>query len=129
MSKSILTPEFESMLNSAKTYFKKSESNKFEYHQCLVLKTSQGEELIYSFASNSIKDLINKSCSVLNQEKFTDITKILCMWEGGFIDLPAHQFLKELCNIDKTNKNAEILLKSSPDTCIYTTKKLSDIIR
>lgn len=128
MRESNLTPEFKSMLDSAKTYFKQTKSNKFEYHQCLILKNRFGEEFVYSFASDSIKELIAQCCSLVNKEKLTHITNIVCMWEGESIDVPSHQFIKELCQIDPENKEAEVLLNSSPTSHIYITKKISDII-
>ena len=128
MSATILTPEFESMLISAKTYFKHTRVKSIEHHQCLILKTLDGTEKIYSFASDSIKELIDQSCSILYQKQVTTVTHILCMWEGGYVDVPSHKFITTLCEMNIENKNAEILLKSNPDSCSYKIKKLSDII-
>ena len=127
-NENIIDLEFSNMLNLAKEYFEEATDKKFEHHQCIVLKNKNGDIKSFSFASNSIKELINQSCDILHQENITAVSKIICMWEGEFIDVPAYQFLKELCDIEPTNKNAEILLKSSPNTHIYTTKKLSDLI-
>ena len=128
MNKSTLTPEFENMLNLAKAYFEEAKSQKFEYHQCLVLKTAQDEELIYSFACDSIKELIEQSCSILDRKNFSNVTNIVCMWEGDSIDVPSHQFIKKLCELNPKNKEAEILLNSSPTSCVYISKKISDIL-
>ena len=128
MNATILPPEFENMLNQAKSYFKRSSVKNVEYHQCIILRTADGIEKIYSFACNSVKELIKQSCSMLYQENISTVTHIICMWEDESIDIPSYKFTETLCKISIENKNAKILLKSSPDTCNYIIKKLSDII-
>lgn len=118
--------EFSNMLSSAKAYFNTNTSKKFKYHQCLILRTTQGEEKIYSFACNSVKDLINQGCETILQGKITTIQKIICMWEGEAIDVPSNLFMKTLCDVNPGNKNAEILLSAGPNA--YVTKKIADII-
>ena len=65
---------------------------------------------------------------MLYQEKITTVTHVLCMWEGNHIDVPSHKFVTTLCKINSENKDAEVLLKSSPDAIAYIAKKLSEII-
>jgi hypothetical protein len=118
--------EFSNMLSLAKAYFNTNTSKKFEYHQCLILRTTQGEEKVYSFTCNSVKDLINQGCEAILQEKITTVEKIVCMWEGEAIDVPSNRFMKTLCEVNPENKNAEILLSAGPNA--YVTKKIADII-
>ena len=118
--------EFNNMLSLAKEYFKTNTSKKFEYHQCLILKTTQGEEKMYSFACDSIAELINQEVVAILKEKITTIQKIICMWEGETIDVPSNRFIKTLCDVNPKNKNAEILLSAGPNA--YVTKKIADII-
>ena len=96
-SEATIEVEFSNMLSLAKAYFNANKAKKLEYHQCLILKTTQGEEKMYSFACNSVKDLITQSCSILLQGKITTVQNIVCMWEGEAIDVPSHQFMKTLC--------------------------------
>ncbi len=123
--KQTIDPQFSKMLLMSKAYFNSNNLKEYEYHQCLVLSTVQGEEKIYSFACTSVKDLIDQSCSVLLRERITTVQKIVCMWEGGAIDVPSYQFMKTLCDINAENRKAEILLRGLN---AYVTKKISDII-
>ena len=125
-SETTIEAEFSNMLSLAKTYFKENTSKKFEYHQCLILRTTQGEEKVYCFACNSVKDLINQGCDAILQGKITTVQKIICMWEGEAIDVPSNQFIKTLCDVNPENKNAEILLSAGPNA--YVIKKVADII-
>ena len=129
MDEKNLTPEFESMLNAAKSYFENSTAKGLEYHQCIVLRFSDGAEKLYSFPCLSVKELITKSCAVLYENKDSTVTNIVCMWDGGSVDVPAHQFIEALCDINPENTNAEILLNSSPVSYIYISKKISDILK
>lgn len=124
-SEATIGTEFSNMLSLAKTYFNANTSKNFEYHQCLILKTAQ-EEKLYSFACNSIKDLINQGCETILQEKIPTVQKIVCMWEGEAIDVPSNRFMKTLCDVNPENKNAEILLNAGSNA--YVTKKIADII-
>ena len=118
--------DFCRMLSLAEKYFDTNNSiGKFEYHQCLVLKTEQGDK-IYSFACDTVKALIDKSCDMLISEKISVVEKIVCMWEGGFIDVPSHGFIKALCNLNDKNKETQILLQGKENT--FHIKKISNII-
>ncbi len=121
--------EFGAMLSLAKAYFENYNQKRHEYHQCLVLSTAKGELLTYSITSDSVGTLKNQECSIasnLEKSQKNIIKKIVCMWEGNTIDIPAFQFLKKLCEINIENKKAEILL--SAGTNAYVTKKIVDII-
>ena len=116
----ITDADFYNMLSLAENYFDTNEFESYEYHQCLILKTNQGER-IYSFNCNSVNDLIEQSCNAIINEKIGVVEKIVCMWSGEMLDVPSGRFMSTLCEIDPNNKNAEVLLKSS-------VKKISEII-
>ena len=123
----IIDADFCRMLSLAKRYFDINNSiGKFEDHQCLVLKTEQ-REMVYSFACDSVKELVDKSCDVLTNEKIRAVHKIVCMWEGGGIDSPAYRFMKALCELNSENKNAQILLNAGNGE--YVIKRICDIIK
>ena len=117
----ITDADFYNMLSLAENYFDTNEFESYEYHQCLILKTKQGER-IYSFNCNSVNDLIEQSCNAIINEKIGVVEKIVCMWSGEMLDVPSGRFMSTLCEIDPNNKNAEVLLKSS-------VKKISEIIK
>ena len=116
----ITDADFYNMLSLAENYFDTNEFESYEYHQCLILKTKQGER-IYSFNCNSVNDLIEQSCNAIINEKIGVVEKIVCMWSGEMLDVPSGRFMRTLCEIDPNNKNAEVLLNSS-------VKKISEII-
>ena len=121
----IIDADFCSMLSLAENYFDTNNLESFEYHQCLVLKTEQGEKL-YSFNCSSVKELIEQSCEAIINEKINVVTKIVCMWSGKHIDVPSHKFMKTLCNLNDENKETQILLRGAENT--YHIKKISNII-
>ncbi len=121
-------PHFDKMLSMAEEYFALSKLEKYEYHQCIVLNTVEGEDKIYSFYSDSTKELVGKCCSVLSQEKMPTISKIVCMFEGGFVEVPSGDFMKKLCELNIENKEAEVLLSGYPLQNAYHTKRIVDMI-
>lgn len=119
-------PQFRKMLSMAKEYFDVNSLQKCEYHQCLVLCTQQDEVKLYSLNCDSVEELVHQSCLILTKEKITTIQKIVCMWEGGGVDVPAYQFIKKLCALNIENKKAEILLRTASN--VYNAKRIVDII-
>ncbi len=124
----IVDPHFDKMISMAKEYFASNSPKKYEYHQCIVLNTVEGEDKIYSYYSDSVKELVSKCCSILSQEKMPIISKIVCMFEGGFVEIPPYYFMKELCELNIENKKAEVLLSTSPLHNTYHAKRIVDII-
>ena len=121
----IIDADFCRMLSLAENYFDTNFDKNFEYHQCIILKTEQGDNM-YSFACDTVKELIDKSCDMLISEKISVVEKVVCMWEGGFIDVPSHSFMKVLCDLNDKNKDTQILLRGAENT--YHIKKISNII-
>ena len=122
----ITDPDFCKLLSLAEKYFDANNIEGLEYHQCLALKTEQ-REMVYSFACDSVKELVDKSCDVLTNEKISAVHKIVCMWEGGGIDSPAYRFMTTLCELNGENKNAQILLNAGNGE--YIIKRICDIIK
>ena len=121
----IIDADFCSMLSLAENYFDTNSIESFEYHQCLILKTEQGEKL-YSFNCSSVKDLIEQSCEAIINEKINVVTKIVCMWSGKHIDVPSYKFMKMLCDLNNKNKETQILLRGAGN--MYIIKKILNII-
>ena len=122
----IIGADFCRMLTLAENYFDTNNFiGRFEYHQCVVLKTEQGET-IYSFACNTVKELVEQSCDMLINEKIRTVEKIVCVWEGGAIDVPPYRFMKALCELNDENKNTQILLNGGNGS--YIIKSIRNII-
>lgn len=116
----IANVEFDDMLSLAKESLK-SNTDKSEYTQCIVMRTAQGENKLYAFSCNTVGELLEQSCSAILKDNILIVKKLLCMWSGEILDVPSGRFMSTLCEIDPNNKNAEVLLKSS-------VKKISEII-
>ena len=121
--------EFGAMLSAAKSYFETYNQKKYEFHQCLILCTAQGEHITYPVISSSVDLLKTQECTIVSNLKKSGkvvIKKLVCMWEGEMLDVPSHQFMTMLCELNAENKKTEILLRAG--TNAYVTKKVADII-
>lgn len=129
-NKTTVESEWGTMLSLAKVYFESHNQKKYEYHQCLVLTTANGEQIVYPITADSVDALKSQACAYIESiiKKYNDnsIKKILCMWENNTIDVPSSDFMKKLCEINKENRNSIILLNAGTD--VYTAKKIVDII-
>lgn len=129
-NKKTVESEWGAMLSSAKSYFESYNQKKYEYHQCLVLNTVNGQQMICPIPADSIDALKSQACSfvdnLMKNYNNNTIKKIICMWENKIIDVPTSDFLKKLCKINKENRNAIVLLNARTD--VYIEKKIVDII-
>ncbi len=129
-NKTTVESEWGAMLSSAKLYFESHNQKKYEFHQCLVLTTANGEQMVCPITADSVDVLKSQACSYIESliKKYKDnsIKKIICMWENNTIDVPSSDFMKKLCEINKENRNAIILLNAGTD--VYIVKKIVDII-
>ncbi|MBE6749666.1 MAG: hypothetical protein E7560_00690 [Ruminococcaceae bacterium] len=129
-SKTTVESEWGAMLSLAKVYFESYSQKKYEYHQCLVLTTANGEQAVCPITANSVDALKSQACSYIESliKKYKDnsIKKIICMWENNTIDVPSLNFMKKLCETNKENRNAIVLLNAGTD--VYIAKKIVDII-
>lgn len=129
-NKTTVESEWGSMLSSAKLYFESHNQKEYEYHQCLVLNTADGEQIVCPIAADCVDTLKSQACanidSLIDKYKNNTIKKIICMWENKTVDVPAFDFMKKLCEINAENKKATVLLSGGID--IYHTKRVDDII-
>ena len=129
-NKTTVESEWGSMLSSAKLYFESHNQKKYEFHQCLVLTTANDEQMVCPIAADSVDALKSQACSYIESfiKKYNDnsIKKIICMWENNTIDVPSSDFMKKLCESNKENRNAIVLLNAGTD--VYISKKIADII-
>ena len=129
-NKTPVESEWGAMLSSAKLYFESNNQKKYEFHQCLVLTTANGEQMVCPITADSVDTLKSQACSYIESliKKYNDnsIKKIICMWENNTIDVPSSDFMKKLCEINKENRNAIVLLNAGTD--VYVAKKIVDII-
>ena len=129
-NKTTVESEWGAMLSLAKAYFESRNQKKSEYHQCLVLTTANSEQMVCPIAANSVDTLKSEACSyiesLLKEYNNNTIKKIICMWENNTIDVPSWDFMKKICEINKENRNAIVLLNAGTD--IYIAKKIVDII-
>lgn len=129
-NKTTVESEWGTMLSLAKAYFESHNQKKYEYHQCLVLTTANSEQMVCPFTANSVDTLKSEACSyierLLKEYKNDTIKKIICMWENNTIDVPSSDFMKKICEINKENRNAIVLLNAGTD--IYIAKKIVDMI-
>ena len=123
-------PEWGAMLSLAKAYFESSNQKEYKYHQCLVLTLANSEHIVCPSAANSVDSLKSEACSyiegLLKEHNNHTIKKVICMWENNTIDVPSSDFMKRICEINKENRNAIVLLNAGMD--IYIAKKIVDII-
>ena len=129
-NKTTVESEWGSMLSSAKLYFESHNQKKYEFHQCLVLTTANDEQMVCPITADSVDALKSQACSYIESfiKKYNgnSIKKIICMWENNTIDVPSLNFMKKLCETNKENRNAIVLLNAGTD--VYIAKKIVDII-
>ncbi len=129
-NKTTVESEWGAMLSSAKLYFESHDQKKYKYHQCLVLSTANGEQIVCPIAADCVDALKSQACSNIESliEKYNNntIKKIICMWENQTIDVPSSDFMKKLCEINIENKKAVVLLSAGTD--VYRPKQIVNII-
>ena len=64
--------------------------------------TEDGRKYYESCADKVVEQLAD------SQE--TEVGRIVCLWDGGPLDISSHYFREKLCDLNESSKNAEILL-------------------
>ena len=85
---------------------------KKEFAQAIVFHTAKGN-LFAQFIENAVsedKKDENNLLEKLSEEKDAEIDYILCLWQGGEMDIPSYDFRKMILNLDPVNSNAEIFV-------------------
>ncbi len=126
-NKTSISLEWTEMLSIAKSYFDTHNQNKYNYHQCVVLYMDDGEQIVYPIAVNSVDDLLQESSRLvetLKRRSNNNIKRIICMWDDYSIDVTDFAFRKKICELNKENEKAFILLSGGAD--IYHAKQIAD---
>ncbi len=122
-----ISSEWTEMLSSAKSYFDTHNQKKYNYHQCIVICMDDGEQIVYPVTADSV-DGINQECtklvSLIKARNNRIIKRIICMWDSLSIDVTAFEFRKKICELNKENEKAFILLSGGAD--IYLAKQIAD---
>lgn len=53
----------------------------------------------------------------------TEVGRIVCLWDGGPLDISSYYFRKKLCDLNENNKNAEMLLEGENEYHIRTVEQ------
>lgn len=117
--------DFREMIDCALAYFAAQSQSKQTCHQCVVLKTAADEHTLFPFSASSVEELIEQSTAMFTEHTVPTVQKLICMWEGGALDVPCRAFTRMLCEMDPQNKQAKILLCTGQDS--YSEKTLADL--
>lgn len=118
--------EWGAMMASTKAHFETYNQKNHKFHQCLIMDTAKQGMMTYPIVADSIDELIKQEELIIANLEGDTICRIVCMWQSGCIDVPSFNFTKKVCEINKQNKDAEILLSAGTDA--YITKRIVDII-
>lgn len=113
---------FEQMKRSASCLLADTEDGK--YTQVIVLLSEAGGEyakvIVNALSENKSeeKELLER----LSQAKDTVVTRVLCMWQDGGIDLPSMAFRKLLCELDPKNGESGIFVSTADGFSVIKTE-------
>ncbi len=125
-SKETLPAEWINMLLTAKKQFDTYNQEKHTFYQCIVLCMDDGEILAYPIFAGSVDELNQNSIKNINftaKQNSKSIKRILCMWNNYSIDVPSYVFRNRICELNKENKKAVILLSGGTD--VYLEKQIA----
>lgn len=128
--KTTVKAEWGALLTAAEAYFDTAPQKEHQYHQCIVLCTADGEQILLPSAADSVDALKNQACLALadsaNKRANAAVQKMICMWENRIIDAPAFDYMKKLCEINEENRKTLVLLCGGAD--LYHAKSIADMI-
>ena len=92
--------------------------------QVLVLRAGN---IIYTFAdhdiqSGNVKEELQME-QTLRKNNSTEITELICMWQGGALDIPSRYLRKALVKMNQENGKTKVLLRTAVG---YTGKTLDE---
>lgn len=118
--------EWGAMMASAKSHFETYNQKNHKFHQCLIMDTTKQGIMTYPIVADSMEELTKQEELIVANLEGDTICRIICMWQNNCIDVPSFYITKKVCEINKQNKAAEILLSAGTDA--YVTKRIDDII-
>ena len=104
---------FDTMKKRADELF--SNREKKEYTQAIVLLSASGREY-YALIENALSEDKNEEKALierLSAENDTDISRVLCVWQDGGIDIPSFAFRKLLLDSDSSNGDCGLFVVTS----------------
>lgn len=104
--------EFLPLIEKAKLEIDKRKS--FSGCQILVLQTSKGNLyhiFITEICTMCAPDQDIELIETLKRNDDSLVNKLICTWNGDSFVLPSYMFRKKLCEVNKGNKNTEMLLQ------------------
>lgn len=107
MALTALSKDFWDMINIARNELS---SGKEQCGQIIVLYLNTHEIQHYCVGLENREDVENCIIEDLLKKNNIVISKILCVWSDGIIDLPSYYLRKKLCELNENNINCEILL-------------------
>ena len=113
---------FEQMKRSASSLLAGAKDNK--YTQVIVLLTEAGGEYGKVVVNALSEDKAEEKALLerLSEAKDTVVTRVLCMWQDGGIDLPSMKFRKLLCELDPKNSESGIFVITADGFSVIKTE-------
>ncbi len=102
-----MTSDFSSLMNAAAAH-----SCHQPGFQTVAVLTAQGNLHVFEGYAHQGQNAIGPSLIArLTQTQDTAVTKLLCRWSDGTLDLPHIQLRKDLLALDPRNSQTQILLQ------------------
>lgn len=117
----MMNQEFKALYKAAENLL----NNDTKAQQVLVLRAGN---IIYTFAnhdiqSGNVKEELQME-QILRKNNNTEITELICMWQGGTLDIPSRFLRDELKKMNPKNGKTKVLLRTFGG---YTVKTLEEI--
>ena len=117
----MMNQEFKALYKSAENLL----NNDKNAQQVLVLRAGN---IIYTFAdhdiqSGNVKEELQME-QTLRKNNSTEITELICMWQGGTLDVPSRFLRDELKEINPKNDTTKVLLRTFAGYIIKTLEEI-----
>lgn len=94
-----------------------------EADQVVVLETAAGTHLILENHNVLMDDSADEAAFLTGLGK-TQVTRLVCMWQGQFLDVPSQHLREGLKKANPGNKEAQVLLRGERGLCSRALKDL-----
>jgi len=98
--------------------------------QVLVLRAGN---IIYTFSDHDIQsgNVVEElqMAQTLLKNNCTEITELLCMWQGGTLDIPSRFLRDELKKMNPKNDKTKVLLRTVAGYTVKTLEEISETER